>query len=252
MSEQARYDRLAAEYVLGTLRGAARRRFEVMMERDPGLAEQVRRWQETFGAFDLADVPVQPPGRVWRAIQMRLPEQGADAPSDARRAIHGRKRPGKPDSAGFGRWSVAPKRGWQLASLALAACLATALLWPRFLVQGGLDMAPVPITVLAGTQGGAARQIVVSFDARSRKLVLTPLNMQAPAAGHSLELWLIPNGHKPASLGLIGPQASTVVALNDIRLSPDSTLAVSLEPAGGSPSGQPTGAVLYAGKIGAI
>src|SRR3546814_7580452 len=96
------------------------------------------------------------------------------------------------------------------------------------------------------------QQMVVSFDDNNQKLIVTPLNLAAPATGHSLELWLIAQDRKPESLGLLKPQASTLITLNKTRLAPEVTLAVSLEPTGGSPTGQPTGAVLYAGEIGKL
>src|SRR3546814_20440480 len=70
-----RNDMLAAEYVLGTLRGPARRRFEVLMERDSALLAKVDRWQEAFRLLDAIDTPIQPPNRVWRTIQLRLPQR---------------------------------------------------------------------------------------------------------------------------------------------------------------------------------
>ena len=233
MNERARNDNiLAAEYVLGTLRGGARRRFEALMERDPALSAEVRQWQDILIVLDAGDVPVEPPARVWRTIESRLPPQQGLA-RDFRRHVPGHRR-------------------WQLVSFALAASLVAALLWPRFLVLNGVDTAPLPVAVLASTQKGSTGQVVVSFDVHTRKLVLTPLNFTAPQTGHSLQLWLIAKDQKPASLGLIGTQASTVIALQPSRLGADVTLAVSLEPPGGSPTGQPTGAVLYAGKIGKI
>ncbi|GAB2903878.1 anti-sigma factor [Paralcaligenes sp. KSB-10] len=233
MNERARNDNiLAGEYVLGTLRGAARRRFEALMERDPALSAEVRQWQDILTALDAGDAPVDPPARVWRTIQSRLPPQQGLI-RDFRHHVPGHRR-------------------WQLVSFALAASLVAALLWPRFLVPNGADTAPLPVAVLASTQEGSAGQVVASFDARTGQLVLTPLNFTALQAGHSLQLWLIAKDQKPAPLGLIGAQASTVIVLKQSRLSPDVTLAISLEPTGGSPTGQPTGAVLYAGKVGKI
>ncbi|TCT05774.1 anti-sigma factor [Paralcaligenes ureilyticus] len=255
MNERTRYEMTAAEYVLGTLRGPARRRFEVLMARDAALAAEVSRWQEALSALDAADVPLEPPGRVWRTIQLRLPAQSPAPMADFREQVVAPA--SAPDSApvrgaGASGGTKRVQRGWQFFSFALAASLVVTLFWPRLLVWNGEDIAPRPVAVLASTQAGSARQMVASFDARHRQLVLTPLNMEIPETGHSLQLWLIAKGQKPASLGLIKAQASTVIALDKGRLGSDVTLAVSLEPAGGSPTGQPTGAVLYAGKVGRI
>src|SRR3546814_10555261 len=74
MSEHMRNDMLAAEYVLGTLRAPARRRFEVLMERDSALLATVDRSQEAFRLLDAIDTPIQPPNRVWRRSEEHTSE----------------------------------------------------------------------------------------------------------------------------------------------------------------------------------
>lgn len=243
MNERVRNDILAAEYVMGTLRGPARRRFASMMEQDPILAAKVSSWQEAFEELDAADAPVQPPGRVWRAIQLRLPpgfsevaNQGMTEPT-----------PVKPRIAGLNTHGFIHR--WQFASLALAASLIAVLLWPRFLVQDGKITGLLPVAVLASTQAGSGQQMIISVDPSKRTLIVTPLNPAARETGHSLELWLIAEGQKPSSLGLIEAEGITVMDASKFQLKSGTILAVSREPAGGSPTGQPTGAVLYAGKL---
>lgn len=254
MNEHTRNDLLAAEYVLGTLRGAARRRFENLLHGDPALEAQVCRWQEALAVLDQADTPVQPPGRVWRTIQLRLP-QSSNADRDLDDALAGQSPLAplsRPQRLTANVKTRAARYKWQLVSFALAASLVAVMLWPHFQIQNGNSTELLPVAVLASTQGQDGRQIVVSFDARNRKLVLTPLDLTPTGSGHSLELWLIAKDRKPASLGLIEVHGNTVVALSKTQLSSEATLAVSLEPAGGSPTDQPTGAVLYAGKVGKI
>src|SRR3546814_10665475 len=105
---------------------------------------------------------------------------------------------------------------------------------PRLFVLDKTSSTFVPVAVLASTQVGHPQQMVVSFDDNNQKLIVTPLNLAAPATGHSLELWLLAQDRKPESLGLLKPQASTLITLNQTRLAPEVTLAVSLEPTGGS------------------
>lgn len=251
MSEHTQNDILAGEYVLGTLRGAARRRFEDLMDHDPALMAKVDQWQEALGELDAIDESIQPPVRVWRAIQLRLPQSRA-ANQGLSASLSGQCSPAASSQVASPIAKIRElviNRGWQLASFALAASLVGVLLWPRFQV---IDGAPRPVAVLTSAQGEGGQQIVASFNAKSRKLVLTPLNLMPIETGHSLELWLIAKDHKPAPLGLIQANSNTVLVLDKIRLSSNATLAVSLEPSGGSPTGRPTGAVLYAGKIGTI
>jgi anti-sigma-K factor RskA len=102
-------DRLAAEYVLGTLRGGARLRFEAWMREDAALRQIVAGWEARL--VPLADaVPARtPPRRVWRAIERRL-----GAPADPARTA--------------GLWdSLAFWRNWGLVATGCAAALLGAL-----------------------------------------------------------------------------------------------------------------------------
>src|ERR1700687_4757617 len=65
-------DRLAAEYVLGTLRGGARRRFESLLPAHPLLREAALAWQDRLMPLTAAIAPVQPSGEVWRRISDRI------------------------------------------------------------------------------------------------------------------------------------------------------------------------------------
>ncbi|MBU9823668.1 anti-sigma factor [Rahnella perminowiae] len=213
---------LAAEYALGTLRGAARIQFEQKMQADPELAAEVARWQEAFTQLDNQITPVIPPASVWKRIQHNLALQPTRVPVTARRPVRA-------------------YMGW-----ALAAGLAALLLIPRLLVQ---PQAPMPVAILASSNAPQAGQWVVSADRSTRSLLLTPINAQNIAADHSLELWAIAPGSKPHSLGLLNTQQPTQLALATNMPDAGFTLAISLEPRGGSPTGQPTGAVLYSGAM---
>jgi anti-sigma-K factor RskA len=94
--------------------------------------------------------------------------------------------------------------------------------------------------------------LVASWDPASRNLVVAAAaNMPADAA-HSHELWVIPAGGKPRSLGTMPPSARMHARL-DVpvarELQQGATLAISVEPAGGSPTGNPTGPVVASGKL---
>ena len=70
-------ERLAAEYVAGTLRGPARRRLEALLPGHPVLRQAVQDWQDRLLPLTAALDEVAPPERVWRRIEARLAETGA-------------------------------------------------------------------------------------------------------------------------------------------------------------------------------
>ena len=220
-------DALAAQYVAGTLRGRARRRFETLLDAHPALRAAVREWQDRLMPLTSAVAPEAPPARVWRGIEQRLWPQEA-AP----------------------RWwqRLALWRGVSAVATAAALALAVALVVPP-------PAQPPVVVVLQGT-GGAAQGIntfVASVSADGRALVTKPLMNVSLEANRVLELWSVPPQGAPRSLGLISASGATVVPRGKLPQAllkgGTAALAVSLEPPGGSPTGVPTGPVLYAGKL---
>jgi anti-sigma-K factor RskA len=101
-----------------------------------------------------------------------------------------------------------------------------------------------------GAEGGPAA-LIITYDPNSRSLIATPAVLQG-AAGHDHELWVIPAGGTPRSLGLVTTGRSRKLTIPPALLQSigtDSTLAVSVEPEGGSPTGQPTGPVIATGQL---
>ena len=251
MNEFKPTDLLAAEYVLGTLRGGARRRFESRLKDDAALAREVAGWQQTFVHLDLHEAPIQPPAHVWQAICERLPAQAQHAHSrdSAAAAQKPLAAPGTAPPQFNPYKARRTTRFWQWTSGALAACLAIVLFWPVATDDRDNTAAVQPIAVLSPTTAGSGAHLIAAYDARRQALVFTPLNVTQPDAQHSLQLWRIGADKKPVSLGLLNPGDITSIALEQRASLDGITLAVSLEPAGGSPTGQPTGSVLYAGVV---
>ncbi|MDZ5460576.1 anti-sigma factor, partial [Azohydromonas lata] len=115
---------------------------------------------------------------------------------------------------------------------------------------------PPPVIVVLQGAGGAnasSPAFVASFAGDGRSLVTRPLLPVNVAQDRALELWALPPQGAPRSLGLISPQGVTVLPRERLPaavLGPGTAaLAVSLEPAGGSPTGAPTGPVLYSGRL---
>ncbi|MEI2627183.1 anti-sigma factor [Erwinia aphidicola] len=216
MNSRRDYDSaLAAEYALGTLRGAARQRFARRLLQEPELAAEVGRWQHALAELDHNVKPVTPPQAVWQRLAHSLPADKTPA-----RSV---------------RW---PWLGWALAASFAGALIYTQLTPPP---------APQAVAVLNGSaQQGAW---VVSLNAAKDRLMVQAINAAAIQPDRSLQLWLIPPGEKPQSLGLIATSASQQVSIRPVQLASLPTLAISLEPRGGSPTGQPTGPVLFSGKV---
>lgn len=211
---EKRDDMLAAEYALGTLRGGARLQFQRRLADEPDLAARVAYWQEMFSTLDSHLAPIHPPEAVWKKIALDLPLK---APLRNTR----------------------PYLGWMVAA-GLAAVTVVSWLSTR-----APELAPLMV-LNDGQQHG---QWVVSADSRRQQLSITPLRPTNVAAQNSLQLWLIPPGQAPVSLGLVDNRAPTQVSLKNASIVADAVIAISLEPQGGSPTGQPTGPVLYSGKI---
>ena len=231
-------DALAAQYVAGTLRGGARRRFEALLPSHPLLRAAVDDWRARLMPLTSVLKPEAPPAGTWARIEQRLWPVAASAHTAAAR----------PWWRGLAFW-----RG--TSGLASAAAMGLALL----LANPGPQAPPV-VVVLQGTEAGgpALGSIVASVSGDGLSLVAQPLQTVTMPAGRTLELWAVPPQGAPRSLGLISAQGATVIrrdkllnlsknALLDQRNT--AALAVSVEQAGGSPTGAPTGPVVFAGKL---
>ena len=216
--------RLAAEYALGTLRGRARALFKRWMREDGALARAVSEWEERLGPMAQAVAARRPPARLWREIEARL---GPAAP--ARRAFF---------------W-----RGLGLVGGGAVAALVITNLASRF-AKG--DAGYVALLSDSRTQKPV---LMVTARRNDTDLKIRTLDPAIQVSDASLELWALPKGGKPKSLGLISdgerPGVNRAVlrmaAVADKTLADVPMLAVSLEPRGGSTTGAPTGPVLYAG-----
>jgi anti-sigma-K factor RskA len=257
------HDGLAAEYVLGTLDAFEREQVEALMGVDPAFVALVRRWEQRLGELSALVPPVEPPKEAWEKIKEQIGlEPGATRPPSvgqitpaAPRATNG--------SAGaeivmlsrrVRRW-----RGLAAATTLLAACLVMVVA-AREIAPGFL---PAPLRPAQVAQASGRFVAVLQRDSDSPAFLLTvdvanrSLTVRRVAAdiqtGKSYELWLVSNRFPaPRSLGVISPDTFTVRPLQ-VTYDPDTleaaTYAVSLEPEGGSPTGAPTGPVLYLGKL---
>jgi anti-sigma-K factor RskA len=219
---------IAAEYVLGVLDAQERRAFERRLSQEPALASEVAFWERRLGAFAAEVAPVSPPTRAWARI-----EHTVRAPTPVRAGLW--------DSLSFWRAFAIGASGLAAASLVALVYVAQPVA-PRTPLVASLDASGGQAGFLAAvTPGGTSVMVVPAALARVDQRVL--------------ELWLISPGERPRSLGLIDPARPVRVNI-PVELVPrmraDAVLAVSLEPPGGSPTGQPTGPVIANGKLASL
>lgn len=226
-------DIAAAEYVLGTLPGEERARFAARLANDPALRDMVKFWQARFAALDDSAAAQTPSATLWAAIERAA--RGARPAIDQQvssNVVQLRRR--------LAQW-----RGATLVAGALAAGLAGVLVLDRTSV-------PPPAAgryVAVVDTGGHEPALIAEVDTATGLIRVRSLQAAAPA-GHSLELWHVPEGQKPRSLGLLKTGDAAQTIRDSLASGPASgVIAVSVEPQGGSPSGAPTGPVIYSGRL---
>lgn len=231
-----------AEYVLGVLDADARAVVEQEIRDDPHAAAAVQWWQQRLTPLSEDIATSAPPEYIWARIQDALGHPTTIPTATVRPT----SRPGLWNSLALWRWLGIG------GSVVAAACLALAIFVTR----------PQPSTPATTTASYMVSRIqqnngiagwTATMDIKHARMVVVPATPKAVASDRSTELWLIPPGKKPISLGLIAENHPTTVALSPTllaQLGPKALLAVSVEPLGGSPTGQPTGPVMAKGSIG--
>ena len=235
---------LAGEYVLGVLDAGARRQAQARIAAEPAFARLVQQWEHRFAPWldELPPLPV--PAHLWPQLRRRL---GWAAVEPARRGLW--------DNTGF--W-----RGF--AGLAAAAAIA-AFFVGRAPVPVAPLPAPTPVVVTPPpVEADVAKPVVTlakddgspgwlaSVDPVKGTVLMVPVPAPADAQGRAPELWIIPAGGPPVSLGLVSNDRShtvTVPAELHEQLAVGSLLAITLEPPEGAPHAGPTGPVVAKGEI---
>ena len=210
-------DRLAAEYVLGTLRGRARRHFERWLV-SPQVKVMVNDWEQRLAGLEPPLQKITPPARVWQGIESRL-----DLGGSRRSTV---------------RW------------LAIAATVLLA-------VVGIFTLSPVSPELVATQRAsiGADPQTIywrVELLGDNQVLSVQVLATHPLESGKAHELWILPVQGNPVSLGLLPARGTQRLLLSPAQraaLAGAKQLAVSLEPAGGSPTRLPTGPVIHVAPL---
>jgi anti-sigma-K factor RskA len=224
---------LAAELVLGVLGSAERASAEARGERDAAFSVHLARWERRFSPW-LEEYPrVSAPAHLWPQICRRLGWQQTPAL--------------------IGWWQSLAL--WRTAA-ALAALMAVALWFARPPPPGTATTpaqeaaAAKPVTTLVRADGSPGW--LASVDRARGSVLMVPVPSAPDAQGRVPELWIIPAGQAPRSLGQVSINKShTVSAPQDARyaLVPGSVLAITLEPAAGMPHPAPSGPVIAKGAI---
>ncbi|GAA0722042.1 anti-sigma factor [Dokdonella soli] len=223
----------AAEYVLGVLDGAERRAAAERIAHDPRFARAVAAWEARLTPLIDEVAPVPPPLALWPRIRAAAGLANADRPAQPT------QRPTLWQNTPFWRWLSAG------AFVAAAACLAMVFLAPH--------PAPPPAMPLVAklVQDDGKALFLATVDVRHGTLVVQPTSVEIPA-GRVPELWLIPPGDRPHSLGILDPaRANSMVVSKDLiaALGPRAIIAVTIEPPGGGPGGKPSGPIIAKGEI---
>lgn len=222
-------DALAGEYVLGTLDASEHKAFQRRLLTDPAAVAAVSDWQARLSPLLLAIPAAQVPAGLWGRIDTN----------------------GRPanDNAVLRRWQAATAAATLLALVTIGLTFR-----PQPTAQAPAQLSQVPQasalyqSVAALSETGSKPALLVTYDDRTRKMRVTPVNVNS-RPGHSLELWVIAGKLPPRSIGLMKEHGATALDRPAIDLRHENTIAVSVEPEGGSPTGAPTGPVIYSGQM---
>ena len=199
----------------------------------PSSTQAIRAWEARLAPLAEAAPAIEPPGDYLAAIEARIraappaPAQAADRSVVAlRRSVT--------------RWRAA----------AIAASVVAAVLAIGFAVRETTREA-VPheyVAILQKDAASPAFEVTVNLD--TRELTVRPVAAQAPP-GKAYELWIIDAKlGAPRSLGVIGESGRAAsLSAYDPAVVADATYAVTVEPPGGSPTGQPSGPPVFVGKL---
>jgi anti-sigma-K factor RskA len=209
--KRAALDALCGEYLIGTLRGPARRRFERALREETAVAQRMRYWEANFSPRYARMIEARPSPQVWKRLEKTL---------------------------GLARPSWFRRLAWPIAVTA-----ALVLIVGVQLVRQQSD--EVPIAELSGK----AATVVANLSRDGRTLSLRPDRPIIAGPNQSYELWLLTPEGGVLSLAVFGSLEARFEVPERYRGRLRGQLAVSVEPSGGSPTGKPTGPVILVGPI---
>jgi anti-sigma-K factor RskA len=233
MNPQEPMDELAAAYVLGTLSAERRREVQVRLPNDAALRDAVDGWEGRLLPLTALVDAVEPSPALWTRIENAIAPAAAPV-----------RAPVKAASAwqtwwsSLGFWRAVAATGFVAASV-VALLPSTGLFAPA---------APQYMVVLVAPNGTAPGWVVQTSGPNTLRLV--PLGSTAVPEQRSLQFWTkADDWNAPVSLGLVQPGQPLEVKLDQLPpLVPNQLFEITLEPYNGSPTGRPTGPILYIGR----
>jgi anti-sigma-K factor RskA len=216
-------DGRAAEYVLGTLSLDERLAFETALAQDAGLRQAVAQWSARLQPLADSVTPVAPPAALRQRVLTSIAPAG--------------QRP----------FSIIRWFALTIGAAVVAGAVAVAAVFvftPRPVEIGAYAM-------LHRTDSAATDVIAFQIDKKNANMVLLA-NAPVPEAGKDYELWVLPPKQAPISLGVVkvGERQERPLPPNVAQYMIDfANLAVTVEPTGGSPSGAPTGPIVFVGNV---
>lgn len=228
-----RLDRLAREYVLGTLTGAARRRFERLLRQAPVAMLAVSAWQERFSVLAAGVPPMQPREGVWRGLEQRLFTPAASSAAAP--------------AAGPLRWlrNLLSAKAWAGALAGVLLCAVVLRLQPGLVgLEERTDALPASYVGLLLDNGGRPT-LLANSRRHGKQLTVKVLQPVAVPAGQIAQLWAVTKEGDPfpvAALPALPPQGSVVLTLPDTSeklFSNVPRLMVTFQPAIAQPGDKP-------------
>ncbi len=243
-------DALAAEYVLGTLAGRARRRFEAWLKQDAALRITVNEWETRLTPMAAVIQEVLPPKRVWERVSAAIAPAAASTNASRPSLWH----------------NLVFWRGFGLTAAGAAAALMVFVgvrppeIVERIKVVEKVIERAVPVadgtaahqpSYVAALKDGKGETMLMIYAGRKAGEMWVKFMGTSMPVDASLELWGLDLHGNPKSLGIVKAMGKNMIKLPDIAdkaLGDYKKLAVSMEPMGGSTSGKPTGPVMYSGE----
>lgn len=229
------YEMLAGEYVLGSMSNRARRRFVRLMEERRYLREAVEAWERRFYPLFGQLEPVQPHHRVWLGI---------------RDEIRSQQKQGRMSTKIENLWhKLMIWRSWAVIATLLCAVLVGYDSMTRPEIPSGM---PSYVAVLEG-DSRTPMLVATAIQQPSMHMVVKVMDESIIYPDKDLEIWcLLKGSDRMWSMGVIRRGGETVLPLNQAewdRVNESTSLAISAEPMGGSPTGRPTGPIMFSGKF---